>query len=430
MTAAPSAQIRAPGRGGATPCSVGLFGLLGQGNLGNDGSMEAVLAHLRNRHPDLVLDVLCSEPDVLTARYGLPAARLQWHGPDREPAPGRRALTRRAVAIAVGVAIDAVHTAAWVRRHDAVVVPGMGVLETTVPMRPWRTPYSMFLLCASGRLFRTRVALISVGANVTNRRLTRWLITAAVRLAHYRSYRDDVSRDAMRSMGVDTSADVVYPDVAFAIPVSRDVQLVPGSVGLGVMDYSGSNEEIARAGQLRDNYQEQVTSFGRWLIDHGRRVRLFTSDTADEPVMRDIAANIRAHRPDLDASWVVAEPALTINELMRQIATVEVVVATRYHNVLYALLQDKPTLALAYASKHELLMTNAGLAGFSLPCRTLDASDLVLKFQELEQRSPELRLSIAEHNAAKKRKVDSQFAEISALLFAPTSATTNSRRPR
>jgi polysaccharide pyruvyl transferase WcaK-like protein len=30
---------------------VGLFGLLGTGNLGNDGSLSAVLGHLRKEHP-------------------------------------------------------------------------------------------------------------------------------------------------------------------------------------------------------------------------------------------------------------------------------------------------------------------------------------------------------------------------------------------
>jgi len=428
VTAAPSAEVRARGRARSTARRVGLFGLLGQGNLGNDGSMEAVLAYLRDRHPELILDSLCSEPDVLTARYGIPATRLRWYEPERQRPPGLAALARRTVGIALGVVIDAVHTAAWVRRHDAVVVPGMGVLETTVPMRPWRTPYWLFLLCASGRVLGTRIALVSVGANVTGHRLTRWLITSAVRLAHYRSYRDEVSRDAMRSMGVNTSADVVYPDVAFAIPVPRDVQVVPGSVGIGVMDYSGNNDEVAEATSLRGNYLAQVTNFGSWLIGNGRQIRLFTSDTADEPVVQEIAADIRAHRPDIDPSFVVAEPATSMPELMRQIAAVEMVVATRYHNVLYALLLEKPTLALAYAGKHDVLMANTGLAGFSLPCRTLDARQLIREFQELERRSAELRQTIAEHNSEKQRMVDSQLAELSAVLMPESSSLTSSRR--
>lgn len=40
------------------PPRVGLFGLLGSGNLGNDGSMEAVLGYLRSAHPEAVVDAI------------------------------------------------------------------------------------------------------------------------------------------------------------------------------------------------------------------------------------------------------------------------------------------------------------------------------------------------------------------------------------
>ena len=58
---------------------VGLVGLLGSGNLGNDGSLEAVLAYLGTEHPDAILDFLCSGTDYMTARYGVPATRLRWY---------------------------------------------------------------------------------------------------------------------------------------------------------------------------------------------------------------------------------------------------------------------------------------------------------------------------------------------------------------
>ena len=69
-----------------------------------------------------------------------------------------------------------------------------------------------------GRLFGTKVALVSVGANVMNQRLTRWLFNFAARLAFYRSYRDIGSRDAMRQRGLDTTQDHVYPDLVFGTP--------------------------------------------------------------------------------------------------------------------------------------------------------------------------------------------------------------------
>jgi polysaccharide pyruvyl transferase WcaK-like protein len=58
---------------------VGLVGLLGQGNLGNDGSLEAVLAYLDAEHPDAILDFLCTGTDQMMARYGVPETRLRWY---------------------------------------------------------------------------------------------------------------------------------------------------------------------------------------------------------------------------------------------------------------------------------------------------------------------------------------------------------------
>src|SRR5207248_257593 len=141
---------------------VGLFGLLGSGNIGNDGSLDAVLAYLRAEHPTAIIDFFCAGPEEIRSRYGFPATRLHWNRAEYETVAGVRGIVRKGL----GKLVDALRTAAWVRKHDVVIVPGMGVLEATLPLRPWGFPYSMFLLCASGRIFGTKVALISVGANV------------------------------------------------------------------------------------------------------------------------------------------------------------------------------------------------------------------------------------------------------------------------
>ena len=76
----------------------------------------------------------------------------------------------------LGKGVDAVRTAAWVRKHNVVIVPGMGVLDATLPLRAWGFPYALFLVGASGRLLRTKVAMVSVGADIVNQRATRWLL--------------------------------------------------------------------------------------------------------------------------------------------------------------------------------------------------------------------------------------------------------------
>ncbi len=150
---------------------VGLFGLLGSGNIGNDASMESVLSFLNTHHPDAVIDAMCMGPERLKSGYGITAIPLQWSRKYEQRAP-------RPVAIAAKMlskGIDAFRTAAWVRGHDAVIVPGMGVMEASTPLWPWGVPYAMFLLAASGRVLGTKVALVSVGASRINQPMTRSL---------------------------------------------------------------------------------------------------------------------------------------------------------------------------------------------------------------------------------------------------------------
>jgi polysaccharide pyruvyl transferase WcaK-like protein len=397
---------------------IGFFGLLGLGNLGNDGSLEAVLAYFRRAHPDALLDVRCSGPDVVASRYGIRADSLHWwHVPRSPRAPGLAALGRRVLDLSLTLAADTFRTAAWVHRHDAVIVPGMGVLELTVPLRPWQTPYLMFLLSAFGRLFGTKVALVSVGTNVIDQKVTRWLVTSAARLAHYRSFRDTVSHDAMAQMGLDVSGDRVYPDVVFSLPVATAADSAPESVGVGIMDYSGGNEDRQQANEIRSAYVEKMTRFILWLTENGRPVRLFTSDSADEPVLAQILARVRTRHPALSSSRLIADPVTTMDELMRQTASVGTVVAMRYHNVLYALKLSRPTIAIGYAAKHAALMAEMGMSRYYQAAKSLDVARLIEQFTDLERRSAELRLMITEHNLAQARLVEEQFAALSAALF-------------
>jgi polysaccharide pyruvyl transferase WcaK-like protein len=396
---------------------VGLFGLLGQGNLGNDGSLEAVLAYLRAEHPEAVLDAMCSGPELVTERYRLPAVHLHWQYPEQHRTAGRVGRLRRLAMLGLGAGIDTIRTASWVRRHDAVIVPGMGVLEVTVPMRPWQTPYSMFLLSVSGRLFRTKVAYVSVGTNVIHEPLMRRLMTTAARLAHYRSFRDTISKDAMSQMGLDTSGDAVFPDVVFSLPVPDNEKKPTGAVGVGIMDYSGANEDRREGDRIRSGYVEQITSFVLWLVDNGRRVRLFTSDTADEPVVRQVLDEVRKQRPGLDSERIVAESAPSLAELLRQTAEVDIVVASRFHNVLYAMRMGKPTLSLGYAAKHDVLMADMGMSRFTQPLKSLNLTRLIEQFTDLEHDAVQVRRTIADRNASQAQLVSSQFTELSAVLF-------------
>ncbi|GHF81187.1 polysaccharide pyruvyl transferase family protein [Streptomyces filamentosus] len=401
-----------------TPPRVGVFGLLGSGNLGNDGSLEALLGHLRAARPDAVVDALCGGPEAVTERYGIPATRLHWYR-------GEYRTASRAGAVAgkgLGKLVDAVRTAAWVRRHDVVVVPGMGVLEATLPLRPWGFPYALFLLCAAGRLTGTPVALVGVGAAPIADRATRALVRRAARLAAYRSYRDEPSRDAMRAMGVDTARDAVHPDLAFALPAPAASPPAPpsaspsGTVCVGVMDFHGGNDDRARAGEIHRRYVDGTTRLVRALVAEGRPVRLLTGDACD-------AAVVTAILDAVDSPLVTASGAASLAELTAEAAAADAVVATRYHNLVCALKAGTPTLSLSYAAKSDALMERMGLGAYRHPAREADAGRLLEQFRELERNAPELRRVLAERNATVSRQLHDFLNALTDALFPAKSRT-------
>ncbi|WP_406443756.1 polysaccharide pyruvyl transferase family protein [Streptomyces sp. NBC_00631] len=391
-----------------TAVRVGLCGVLGSGNLGNDGSLEALLGYLRAEHPEAAVDALCGGPEVVTARYGIPATRLHWNR-------GEYRTASRAGAIAVkglGKLIDAFRVAAWVRRHDVVIVPGAGVLETTLPLRAWGFPYSMFLLSTTGRLFGTKVALVGVGADTIGHRPTRALVRWSARLATYRSYRDAVSRDAIRAMGVDTARDKVYSDLVFSLPTppSGAPEGPQGPVCVGVMAYYGSNDDRARAEEINRRYIDGMTRFVRTLVEDGRQVRLLIGDEVDMPAVGAVLDAV-------DSPLATASEASSLTDLMKEMAAADAVVAARYHNLICALKVGTPTLALSYAAKSDALMAEMGLGAYCHPAREVDADRLLEQFRALEKRSAELRRMLTERNQAAGRRLKDQFTELTAVLF-------------
>jgi polysaccharide pyruvyl transferase WcaK-like protein len=368
---------------------VALFGLLGSGNIGNHGSFDAMLQYLRSSHPDASLTCVCADPSEVQRVYGIRSIPINWYR------------SGGAVWKLVGKVLDVFRTLRWVRRHDVVIVPGMGVLEATLPIRPWGFPYALFLVSFWGRLCGTEVALVSVGANVVRQPVTRLLFRYAARLASYRSFRDEPSRDAI-GLG-----DPVYPDLAFALPSPPAVPVEPRTVGVGVMAYHGTHLDRHRADEIHAAYVAKLTAFVRWLVDEGYKVRLFTGDPADEEVVAAVTAEVPA-TPVLTAS---------LDELMREMAPVETVVASRYHNVLAALKLAKPTISISYASKNDVLMEEMGLGAYCQPIPALDTDLLIEQFRALRTDHAALRQEMLDRNDRNEQLLQAQNAVLSAKLF-------------
>ena len=174
------------------------------------------------------------------------------------------------------------------------------------------------------------------------------------------------------------------------------------------MEYHGSNDDREHADEIRSSYVGGMKRFVRWLVDHDRRVVLLIGDTngSDERVVHEILADMRESRPDLDPSRVTAQPVISFSDVMEAIQSAGSVVAIRFHNVIGALKLGKPTIAIGYSPKHEALMMDMGVPQYCQPVYPFDFDLLIQRFAELESNSAELRLTLAEHNAANERLLD------------------------
>jgi polysaccharide pyruvyl transferase WcaK-like protein len=390
---------------------VGLFGLLGSGNIGNDASVEAIMRFLRTEYPDATIDAMCKGWRRMRDRYGIATTPLQWQQEHVRPGWSGKALA------ALGKVIDGFRTAGWVRGHDVVIIPGMGILDPTLPLSPWSTPYAVYLLAAWGRLFGAKVALVAVGADKASAKTTQSLYNRTARLAAYVSFRDESSRETLQGEGVDVSAFSVHPDLVWTIPVTRAEPVDRKLVAVGVMADYGGQADRGRTAEVYASYTGSVAEFTRWLLDRGHDVRLFYGDEADRPALEKILADVRSSRPGLVPARLTPYYPATHEEVTDLLGPVAVVVATRLHNLMFALKLAKPTIALSYARKIDAMMADLGLGEYCLPAAPIDVEALKALFADVELRQEEISREVGKVVAECSLAARAQLAELSEVLF-------------
>jgi polysaccharide pyruvyl transferase WcaK-like protein len=79
------------------PKCVGMFGLFGVGNLGNDGSLEAALAFLRRSAPQERLLCICGDPNAVQQNFNLDTIPIYYRPRPSIPGGCPRACGRHSV---------------------------------------------------------------------------------------------------------------------------------------------------------------------------------------------------------------------------------------------------------------------------------------------------------------------------------------------
>jgi polysaccharide pyruvyl transferase WcaK-like protein len=163
-----------------------------------------------------------------------------------------------------------------------------------------------------------------------------------------------------------------------------------------------------------------MATFVSWLQGQGYIVRLLIGDIQyDTSVIEEFVGVLKSRNIPADAPLLIAEPALTVEELLRQVGGTEAVISARYHNLVVALIQNKPVIALSDHAKLDSVVTDLGLAQYLLPLRNLSSDVLIDRFKQLENDVERLRL----HLKAELKKYRQALDGLYATFFAESNAT-------
>jgi polysaccharide pyruvyl transferase WcaK-like protein len=164
-------------------------------------------------------------------------------------------------------------------------------------------------------------------------------------------------------------------------------------------------------------YLTKLGNFVTWLLERNYTVRLLIGDvTYDQRARQDLRTLLEERGFSYENGSIIDEPASSVEEVLSQIAATDLVVASRFHNVLLALMLGRPALAISYHEKVDALMEEAGLAAFRQDIESIDLEKLIGQFEALEEQSDHIREQLNQKAQACRVALDDQYKRIFDIL--------------
>ena len=394
---------------------ISLFGHFGQINFGNESTLQAILYHLRRHIPGAEITCICTYPDVTARTYNIDAVPMtgilvkpRWlHGN-----PAVRFLRK----IIIGIPSELYRWLAAIKTLKGsrmLIVPGTGLLTDVCGLWGWG-PYTLFKWSLAAKLCRCKLLFVSVGAGPLHSALAKYFVKSALSLADFRSYRDKASLEYLKRIGFQTNRDPIYPDLAFSLPeamlASDNGEKERRSVvGLGLMEHYGKPTGDTPGNAIYLAYLENLVAFLRWLLAHEYDARLLIGDVGDEHVTEEFKSLLKEHSLTYDKTRIIDEPIFSVQQLLSQLAATDIVVATRFHNVLLALLLNKPVIAISFHHKCTSLMNEMGLSRYCHDINHMNAGRLIEQFQDVKRNAEKLKLVIKQRVDQSRKALEEQY---------------------
>ena len=396
---------------------IALFGAFGVGNLGNECTLQALLYNIRSYIPGAEISCICEGPQEVRSAYGIPASLVR----EIPLSPINNRVLRFLRRIFVGVPMELLRwlrTIAKLKDVDMLIMTGTGMLAD-FGIGPLGLHYEILKWTVAAKLCRCKVLFLSVGAGPLQHRLSRRFVKAALSCADYRSYRDHFSKNYLKSIGFDSDNDSVYPDLAYSFPTAkipaanRDGASHKTVIGVGLITYFNRRSTLPEDETVYRDYIANLGNFVSWLIEKKYTVRLLIGDVAyDQRARQDLRAFIEERGDGYTNGSIIDDPGTSVDDVLSQLAATDFVVASRFHNVLLALMLGKPVLAISYNEKVDALIASVGLTEFCQDIERIDLEKMNRQFDELEKKANSTRQQLQRNAEACRLALDDQYERI------------------
>jgi polysaccharide pyruvyl transferase WcaK-like protein len=392
---------------------IAILGLFGSSNHGNEATLAAFVHHVSRRLPGTEFVCIAPPQSNIEATLGFPHILL-------DPLPVARYFWRiRPHSLRSACSRLAQRASEVVRRRTAIemldgisvlVMPGTGIIDD-FGQGPLDLPTHLDRWTFAAAQLGIPSSFLSIGVSTVSRAESRMLFRRSLLRAAYCSFRDTTSSVNAKALGYQGVASV-FPDLAFSLPPEW---LAPASlerprrvIGIGVMGYFGWNRSESEGQRIYRRYLDKLCQVVAAVRADGDDIRLLTGDArADDATARHVMDRCGGEGPSLGR--LIAEPILNFRDVLSQIGLCDLVVATRFHNVLFSLLLKRPTISIGYGDKNDALMADFGLQRYCHRIESFEVEAVLQHIRHLERYPRDALDAVPVRLDEARTKLDAQY---------------------
>jgi polysaccharide pyruvyl transferase WcaK-like protein len=433
---------------------IGVFGHVGNENLGDEAIIAAVIQNIRRRYPNADICGFTINPEDTRRRHKIAAfpIRKMKRNPQWEKTPINRiaddydtrsfTVKERTKAVLLRLAprlysclrgISNKWFLPWdllrelsfliqcyrkLKDIDLLIIAGSQQLIDYVG-GPWAFPYTLWKWVSIAKATHTKVSFVSVGAGPIHSHLGRLFIRTSLAQAAYRSFRDEASRELVKNLGV-CGENNILADLVFSLETGSPSTTERGEplhiVGINPIPFRDGHYWLGANPDRYESYTRKVASFAIWLTQKGYKLLFFpTQLRADPPVIADIIDLMKCQvGPEIEQK-LVHRMISSLEDLISAIDMTDVVLATRFHGVVIPYLRNKPVLGIAYQRKTMDLMSQLDQSDYVVDINSFDVECLKARFILMESNLKSIGKELAQRNTVFRSALQDQYDQVLSL---------------